>query len=509
MALVACLPVLAFADEPKKQPNKNSNNVSVAVPDSVQCEVRKCAIAETKNLMKNFETVFSAVDKDKNWRKLRDKLEGAIPNDYKEKKEKEKKITKANELFIYDNSLQKINADFSEKWKDIKFSHVFSKLVQEDMKNQFTFDPRTIKVEKGEMKLIKSKNGSYTYHVPVCFENRNEVSKEDSTVTHLTDVKYLTTLVWEIDAKTKRNPKTKLLYLDCSAKVLSCEVDPIPYLNLEEEKIQSIAENAIKDWYKNLPDNLDVDKLKESNSLIEVRRVEPVNSVEVKDDNMDFENLTYTWKAKKPVKIDINPYPFITKGEEYLYESEDSKPSATATFIPVFSVQITNEPYSLKDKPEVKYEDVKIDYPLTKEEKQDRKDKAGKFIKEYTNKLAEYASAEKSERAALRTELEAMFADPDGTLIAVSYFPKGGGDRKIERKVGKYLTLLKDAELTVTDPECVYVDKDDVDSIIYSYIQSFKGKKYSDRVKKVVKMEYQDGRWVITGITIDGKTEHL
>lgn len=497
MALVACLPVLAFADEPKKQPNKNSNNVSVAVPDSVQCEVRKCAIAETKNLMKNYETVFSAVDKDKKWKGLYRKLKGAIHNDYT-KKENEKKITKANELFFYDNSLQKINADFSEKWKDIKFASVFSRLVQEDIKNQFTFDPRTINV--GKMKLIMNKNGGYTYHVPVSFENRNEVSKKDSTVTHLTDVKYLTTLVWEIDAKTKRNPKTKLLYLDCSAKVLSCEVDPIPYLNLEEEKIQSIAENAIKDWYKNLPDNLDVDKLKESNSLIEVGKVESVDSVEV-DGNMDFENLTYTWRGKR-VQIDIDPDPFITKGEEYLYES----PSATAEFIPVFSVQITNEPYSLKDKPEVKYEDVEIVYPLTKKEKQDRKDKAGKFIKEYTNKLAEYASAEKSERAALRTELEAMFAD--GAIVEVSYFPKGGNDRKIKREVGKYLTLLKDADMTATDPKCVEVDTNNVVSIIYSYTQSFEGKKYSDEVDKVVKMEYQDDRWVITGITIAGNTRH-
>ena len=288
MALVACLPVLAFADEPKKQPNKNSNNESVAVPDTVQQEVSECAIKETKNLMNNFKTVFSAVDKDKKWKGLRKKLNGAIPNDYKEKKENEKEITKANELFIYDNSLQKINADFSEDWKKVRFTDVFGELVQKGMKNQFTCDTNTIKVR--EMKLIKSKNGDYTYHVTVGLENRNEVSKMDSTVTHLTDVRYYTTLVWKIDATTEINRKTNLLYLDCNAKVLSCEVDSIPYLDIEKKDMQSIAENAIKDWYNNLQYNLDVDKLKKYDSRIEVLGVPNVDVVV--DGKMDFENLT-------------------------------------------------------------------------------------------------------------------------------------------------------------------------------------------------------------------------
>ena len=504
MALVACLPVLAFADEPKKQPNKNSNNESVAVPDTVQQEVSECAIKETKNLMNNFKTVFSAVDKDKKWKGLRKKLNGAIPNDYKEKKENEKEITKANELFIYDNSLQKINADFSEDWKKVRFTDVFGELVQKGMKNQFTCDTNTIKVR--EMKLIKSKNGDYTYHVTVGLENRNEVSKMDSTVTHLTDVRYYTTLVWKIDATTEINRKTNLLYLDCNAKVLSCEVDSIPYLDIEKKDMQSIAENAIKDWYNNLQYNLDVDKLKKYDSRIEVLGVPNVDVVV--DGKMDFENLTYTGTGRR-VKIDIDPSPFIAKEEMYLYESDDSKPSATVTFNPVFSVQITNEPYSLKDKPEVKYEDVEIGYPSTIEEKTTRKAGAEEFIKDYSNKLAEYASAEKSERAALRTGLEAMFAS-NSVIIEVSYLPKGGKERKIERKVGKYLTLLKDADLTVTDIECKEVDNNVV-SIIYSYTQSFRGKKYSkysDEVTKVVKMEYQNenDRWVITGITIDGPT---
>ena len=99
-----------------------------------------------------------------------------------------------------------------------------------------------------------------------------------------------------------------------------------------------------------------------------------------------------------------------------------------------------------------------------------------------------------------------MFAD--GAKIEVSYFPKGGNDRKIEREVSNYLTLLKDADLDVIEIERTKTAPNVV-SVEYRLTQSFAGKKYSDKVKKDVKMEYKDGRWVIIGITIYGPTERL
>lgn len=373
---------------------------------------------------------------------------------------------------------------------------------EEKFVNDFHYEHAWIK----SVKKDTAKRGNGWYIADANFQARNVVKNVADSL--LSDEKY--SVAMQMSFKVQLDKKSNLPKIR-NLKVIKCDVSEKRYLTSEQNTMVKVATESIESWYANLDKNLDVAKLEQesqeslSDAKIDVLQLtEAINKsdVEVKG-NMDYATRTYTWKPGKPVTVAINPKKYVKEGEEHLYDLETI--SASLTFTPQFTVVLSAEPFKVESF-DVQYTDYEVRKPITEKEKAERDSLAGEFIGNYISSLEAYAAGDKAARESLRPEVEAMFAD--GAKIEVSYFPKGGNDRKIEREVSKYLTLLKDADLDVVEIERTQTWPN-VESVEYLLTQSFAGKKYSDKVKKVVKMNYNDGRWVITGITIDGPTERL
>ena len=112
-------------------------------------------------LINNFKTVFSAVDKDKKWKGLRKKLNGAIPNDYKEKKEKNSvlgSIAGGAVGITSSNFLKRTGAGaFTKKFiKETELTEESAKLVQKGV--QDAFEKSGIKEKGFQIKLANKEN---------------------------------------------------------------------------------------------------------------------------------------------------------------------------------------------------------------------------------------------------------------------------------------------------------------------------------------------------------------
>ena len=373
------------------------------------------------------------------------------------------------------------------------------KRVHQRLCNKETF-VNDFQYERALISSVKKDTAKKCYIADANFQVRNVVKNVADSL--LSDEKYSVTMQMSFQVKLDKKstlPKIKNL------KVIKCDVCDLNYLASEKNAMEKLAESSIASWYANLDTELKVDKIEQEVNAVDVLPLTKnvnMSSVAVKG-NMDYTTRTYTWKALEPVTVAVDPMNFIEKGEEYLYDLETV--SASLKFTPQFTVVLTAEPYKVESF-DVQYTDYTIAEPITEVEKAKRNELAGEFIGNYISSLEAYAAGDKATRESLRPEVEAMFAD--GAKIEVSYFPKGGNDRKIEREVSKYLTLLKDADLDVVEIERTQTAPN-VEAVEYLLTQSFAGKKYSDKVKKVVKMEYKDGRWVIIGITVDGPTERL
>lgn len=428
-------------------------------------------------------------------------IKNTLNEDVKLKRNRLEPIVVDTTQFFYKNDSLALQ---QQNFRKITIKQVHKHLSDnETYKNEFSYG--TIKVVSIEKDTIRDNR----YHASVEFESRNIVKTPSDSL--LSDARYdvkmkVTFMMAESKEKVMdENNKltgTKTVYKVKKWTIKECNVNPKNYLSTEKVTMMRIAENAIKDWYENLPDKLDAARVEQEADVDSVC----VRNMKVSDvqGSMDYTERTYTWKLAEKVTVDINPKKYVA-GKEHLYDLDNL--SASVTFTPEFTVVLSAEPYKVVSF-NVDYTNYDVKEPSTKEEKAERDSLATEFIGNYITSLETYAAGDKTTRETLRPSLEAMFAD--GAIVEVSYFPRGGGDRKIERKVGKYLTLLKDAELTVKDLKREEIGKN-VESITYSFTQLFKGKKgnkYSDKVNKVVKMAYQDDRWVITGITIDGNTRH-
>lgn len=364
---------------------------------------------------------------------------------------------------------------------------------EEKFVNDFHYEQALIK----SVKKDTTKKGDGWYIADANFLVRNVVKNVADSL--LSDEKYsvVMQMSFKLDKKSEL-PKIKKL------TVIKCDVCDLNYLASEKNAMVKLAESSITSWYANLDTELKVDKIEQEVNAVDVLPLTKnvnMSSVAV-EGHMDYTTRTYTWKAEEQrVTVAVDPMNFIEKEEEYLYDL--ATVSASLRFTPQFTVVLTAEPYKVESF-DVQYTDYTIDKPITEVEKAKRNELAGEFIGNYISSLEAYAAGDKATRESLRPEVEAMFAD--GAKIEVSYFPKGGNDRKIVREVSKYLTLLKDAVLEVVKIERTKTATN-VESVEYRLTQSFAGKKYSDEVAKVVKMEYKDGRWVIIGITVDGPTK--
>ena len=510
MAFMVCLSVLAFADEKTKTSKEKSAKDTVIVSIEMEEFVKAMVAEESDSLLNDIQASF--------------KLD-AYQSAYKRAEKKIKHLPAVN-AFIYSTDSTKLAGLIGcepNKLPNKNLSEVMSRLVNRDYyQNSFCFE----NISVGKPELVEVIRSKFTFNVPVTFSDRNIAKDKKVAETPIVDVKYKTTLLWNIKVEEVKENVTdengqqiekvsyEVLNPNRKFKPISCELVSLNYLPSEKSEMCEIAKKEIESWYANLYTNLDVAKLgKESQESLNDAKIdvlqltEAINKsdVEVKGNNMDYTTRTYTWKAKdeERVTVAVNPMNFIEKEEEYLYDLETV--SASLTFTPQFTVVLTAEPYKVESF-DVQYTDYTIAKPITEVEKANRNELAGEFIGNYISSLEAYAAGDKATRESLRPEVEAMFAD--GAKIEVSYFPKGGNDRKIEREVSNYLTLLKDADLDVIEIERTKTAPNVV-SVEYRLTQSFAGKKYSDKVKKDVKMEYKDGRWVIIGITIYGPTERL
>ena len=501
MAFMVCLSVLAFADEKTKTSKEKSAKDTVIVSIEMEEFVKAMVAEESDSLLNDIQASFKFDD---------------YKSAYKRAEKKIKHLPAVN-AFIYSTDSTKLAGLIGcepNKLPNKNLSEVMSRLVNRDYyQNSFCFE----NISVGKPELVEVKKSKFTFNVPVTFSDRNIAKDKKVAETPIVDVKYKTTLLWNIKVEEVKENVTdengqqiekvsyEVLNPNTKFKPISCELVSLNYLPSEKSEMCEIAKKEIESWYANLDTELKVDKIEQEVNAVDVlpltKKVN-MSSVAVKG-NMDYTTRTYTWKAAEPVTVAVDPMNFIEKGEEYLYDLETV--SASLTFTPQFTVVLTAEPYKVESF-DVQYTDYTIAEPITEEEKANRNELAGEFIGNYISSLEAYAAGDKATRESLRPEVEAMFAD--GAKIEVSYFPKGGNDRKIEREVSKYLTLLKDADLDVREIERTET-AENVESVVYLLTQSFAGKKYSDKVKKVVKMEYKDGRWVIIGITVDGPTERL
>ena len=419
---------------------------------------------------------------DKMQRRLKDRNEPSVKFD--------KKMIEAQQ-FLYQESL----IDSVLKAKSHLLKDVFGKLCDKsNMPTNLVYEG--ININNIAYKLFETgkKQGqvdSTTLVVPVSFQ-AHSVAKDG-----ISDVKYAITFNWEVKVKAETEKtvidgkKTTQIvgYVQNGTPTLVASVaNPIKYLTSDKNDMKAAAQNAIIEWYAHLPQTLDKQYSEQSVSTIEAMNVSANDIVF----NLP-ESQSFTITDIPTIKVDIDPYQFISDEDKPLY----TEPAAYIIVAPVFNVTVDG---SFKNADlSVSYVVKDIIKPIADKEKELRRSSANAVVAEFAKQLSTYVSSRDADQ---KTYIENMFETTESD-IEVSHLPKRGSEKIKKESAQKYLSLLKGSSLNLL-VDNVEIVNPNWDSLIYTVNQEYQSKSYSDYTQKRVYLTYDAARgtYVINKIEV-------
>ncbi len=386
-----------------------------------------------------------------------------------------KKMTEAQQFLYQENLIDSVLKAKSHLLKD-----VYVKLCDNsNMPTDLIYEG--ININNIAYKRFKKKGiekvDSTTLIVPISFQ-AHTVAKDG-----ISDVKYAVTFKWQVKVKAETEKTvvdgkktTRIVrYVQNGTPTLVASVaNPIKYLTSDKKDMKIATQNAIIEWYANLPKTLDEKYAGQSVTAIKAMNV---SYDEIKMNLPESQNFTVT--DVPAIKVQIDPYQFINDNDRQLY----TNPEAYMIIAPIFNVSV-DDTFNKADisTSYVVKETVK---PITDKTKTERSKTANAVITEFTKQLSTYVN---TRDAAQKAFIENMF-ETDESTIEVSYLPKRGLEKINTKSIQKYLSLLKGSSLNLTfdNPQLI---NSNWDSLTYTVHQEYKSKTYSDYTQKRIYMTY-------------------
>ncbi len=419
---------------------------------------------------------------DKMSRRLKDRNEPNVKFD--------KKMTEAQQ-FLYQEDL----IDSVLKAKSHLLKDVYGKLCDKsNMPTELIYEGiniNNIAYKEFETGKKQGQVDSTTFIVPVLFQ-AHTIAKDG-----VSDVKYAITFNWAVKVKAETEKtvadgkKTTHIigYVQNGAPTLVSSIaHPIKYLTSDKKDMKTAVQNAIVEWYANLPQTLDKQYAEQS--------VSAIKTMNVSSNDIVFnlpESQSFTITEVPAIKVDIDPYQFISDEDKSLY----TEPAAYIIVAPVFNVSIDDS---------FKNADLSVSYvvketvkPIADKEKELRRSAANSVIAELIKQLSTYVTSRDAEQKAV---IENMF-DTAESDVEVSHLPKRGLEKIKKESAQKYLSLLKGASLNFSIDNIKVVNPN-WDSLIYTVSQEYRSKTYSDYTQKRIYLTYDatKGTYVINKIEV-------
>lgn len=422
-----------------------------------------------------------------NQKELLDKMKRRL-ND---RNEPNVKFDKEMTQFLYQENL----IDSVLKAKSHRLKDVYKELCKKsNMPTDFVYEG--INVNNIEYKSFETgkKQGqvdSTTLVVPVSFQ-AHTIAKDG-----VSDVKFDVTFNWELRVKAKTQKivvdgkKTDMIvdYIQKGKPTyVSSVVTPIKFLSSDMSNMKKTAQDAVIEWYANLPKTLDSKYVEQSSSDIKAMSVSPSDIV---FDLPKSQNFTIT--EVPTIKVEIDPYKIISDEDRSLYTA----PKAYIIVAPVFNVSVDDSfknaeltvSYVLKDT-------IK---PIADKEKQLRRSAANAVVEEFAKQLSAYVSSRDAEQ---KTYIENMF-ETTKSDVEVSHLPKHGSEKIKKESAQKYLSLLNGSSLNFV-VDSIEVKDSNWGSLVYTISQKYQSESYSDYTQKQIYMTYDaaKGTYVINKIKV-------
>lgn len=410
-----------------------------------------------------------AINKQK---ELLDNMRNRLKGDGKKKIPNSKSV----QQFLYqDDLVESVLKVKSHSLKDVydklcEKSNMPTELIYEGLRVDNIEYGKKEKRKKGEIQI---QIDSTMFIVPVSFQVHT-VAKGN-----VSDVRYKVTFTWKVEVEEKfekvEGKKVRYFAPKNKPELVSSIVKPIKFLASEQKSMKKAAQDAIVEWYANLPQTLSKQYVEQSLTSIETM------SVSYDEIKMDLpKSKEFTAKDVPAITINIDPYQFIDDDKKFLY----TNPVASMTIAPVFNVTVDN---TFKNaEVVVSYDKEIIHKPITDSAKVERNRMANANVMTFLNQLSEYVSSHDTEQKA---SIQNMF-NTTGSDVEVSYLPKYGNEKIKKESAQKYLSLLKGSALNFTLDNDIEVVDSNWDSLIYTVSQRYQSKTYNDYTQKRIHLVY-------------------
>lgn len=377
--------------------------------------------------------------------------------------------------FLYQEEL----IDSTLKSKSHTLRAVYDKLrKKQNLPTTLDYQKLDVKIGEIEYKHKKKRDqiDSSTLIVPMTFEVHTRAKEGVSDVKYMVSTKW-TVAVQTVKTTTKVDGQKKRISTICAKgepKLISSVANRVKFLTSDKESMKSAAQREIVKWYANLDQTLDKQYTKQS-----VSAIRPMN-VSAKEIKMNLPNSSnFTVTDVPTIKVDVDPYQFISNEDKPLY----TNPAAYIILAPTFNVSVGN---SFKNAElSVSYVVKETVKPIADKEKELRRNTANAVIAELAKKLSNYVTSRDIRQ---KGTIEDMF-DNARSNIEVSYLPKHGTEKIKTEHAHNYLSKLKGSLLNITTDGFMVVDPN-WNSLVYTIDQKYQSNTYSDYTKKKVYLKY-------------------
>lgn len=296
-------------------------------------------------------------------------------------------------------------------------------------------------------------------------------------------------------AKTKAEKEARENMVRILKDIKLTKVSPkeIAFLTTEKQDMKNVAETLIKEWY----DALTIETLSKALAISDALSLDKTGDNVV----VAFPNSKKISVKNVPViKLNVEPYKYIAEGEEFLY----TDPVAYYEVKPTFEIGI-NDDFKAGKIESVKYDTI-FHKPETDaviiERQEVNRETAKNIVNDFTNKIAIYA---KDSNAESKDELLSLFADKNA-VVEVSNMSENGKENVVRRKAFQYVSLLKQATISINAGELEFQDGSTMDRVELFVTQTFESESYSDTTEKKITLkkssEEQGGGYLIEKIEV-------
>lgn len=413
---------------------------------------------------------------EKSQKELLDKMSSRLKDRNEPNVKFYKKMTEAQQFLYQDNMIDSILKAKSHALKD-----VFGKLCDKtNMPTEFVYEGISIKDISYKQIETGKKQGqvdSTTLIVPVSFQ-AHTVAKDG-----VSDVKYAVTFNWEVKVKPvgadgKKSKEVVGYVQNGTPTLVSSVANTIQYLTSDRSDMQNAAKKAVIEWYANLPQTLDKSYVEQS--------VMPIKAMNISSNDIAMNlpvSQNFTINEVPTVKVDIDPFQFISEDDRPLY----TNPTAYIIVAPVFNVSVDDSFNNAKIS--VSYVVKETIKPIADKEKELRRNAANKVAAELAEQLSSYVASRDDDQKAY---IQNLFGTEE-SIVEVSHLPKRGAEKIKKESAKKYLSLLRGSLLNQTISNIEVVNPN-WDSLIYTIDQVYKSNTYSDYTQKRIYMIYDSAK---------------